>query len=113
MPRVVGASSYSELFPGSDITDEEWAFMKAMAAYQKRWGRRYPSWREVLFVLHCLGYRKVAAAVPADGTPPTAAEAALGRAAKSENRNTKSEKIVSQAGLPVPDAHLPPDRESA
>ena len=69
MPRVVGASVYSENFQGGDITDEEWAFMKAMAAYQRRWNRRYPSWREVLFVAHCLGYRKVAEAVAADGAP--------------------------------------------
>ena len=113
MPRVVGASSYSELFPGSDITDEEWAFMKAMAAYQKRWTRRYPSWREVLFVLHCLGYRKVTAAVPADSTPPTAAEAALGRAAKSEIRSAKSEKETATADAQHPDPDASPDRRSA
>ena len=74
MPRILGASSYSELFHGSKITDEEWAFMKAMEAYQRRWRRRYPSWREVLYVLDCLGYRKVAEAVPVDDTPPTPAE---------------------------------------
>ena len=82
MPRVVGASSYSELFPGSDITDEEWAFMKAMAAYQKRWTRRYPSWREVLFVLKCLGYRQVAAPQPFED--PLPGEQNLLKAAKGE-----------------------------
>jgi hypothetical protein len=86
MPRIIGASSYAENFHGSNITDEEWAFMKAMEAYQRRWRRRYPSWREVLFVLDCLGYRKTAEAVPVDGTPPTPSErefAAMARKAKS------------------------------
>ena len=43
MPRVLGASSYSENFHGSNISDDEWQFMKAMEAYQRRWRRRYPS----------------------------------------------------------------------
>ena len=66
MPRIIGASIYSENFQGGDITEEEWRFMKAMEAYQRRWRRRYPSWREVLYVLDCLGYRKVADAVPVE-----------------------------------------------
>ena len=74
MPRILGASTYSENFQGSDITDDEWEFLKAMEAYQRRWRRRYPSWREVLFVLHCLGYRKTAPSVPVDGMPATPAE---------------------------------------
>lgn len=74
MPRILGASSYAENFHGLNITDEEWAFMKAMEAYQRRWRRRYPSWREVLFVLDCLGYRKVADPVPVANAPPTPAE---------------------------------------
>ncbi|HEY2908960.1 MAG TPA: hypothetical protein VGI99_01875 [Gemmataceae bacterium] len=74
MPKILGASSYTENFHGCKITDEEWAFMKAMEAYQRRWRRRYPSWREVLFVLECLGYRKVADAVPVAEAPPTPAE---------------------------------------
>ena len=64
MPRKIGFSTYAEEFPGSDITDDEWEFMKAITAYQKRWNRRYPSWREVLHIAICLGYRKVAAPQP-------------------------------------------------
>jgi hypothetical protein len=82
MPRIIGASIYSENFQGGDITDEEWTFLKAMEAYQRRWRRRYPSWREVLYVLDCLGYRKVAKAVPVDKTPPTAAELAFAATAR-------------------------------
>lgn len=81
MPRQLGFSTYSENFQGSDYTPEEWEFIQAMATYQKRWQRRYPSYREVLFVAHCLGYRKVAQAIPVDLTP-TAAEAELLQAAK-------------------------------
>lgn len=70
MPRKIGFSSYEESFPGSDVTGDEWEFMKAIVAYQKRWNRRYPSWREVLHVAVCLGYRKVAAPQPfADPLP--------------------------------------------
>ena len=64
MPRNIGFTSYQETFPGCDITAAEWEFMKAITAYQKRWNRRYPTWREVLHVAVCLGYRKVAAPQP-------------------------------------------------
>ncbi len=56
--------------------------MKAMEAYQRRWRRRYPSWREVLYVIECLGYRKVAKARPADASPPTQAELAFAATAR-------------------------------
>lgn len=75
MPRKIGHSTYSETFTGYAITDDEWEFIRAVAAYQKRWDRRYPSWREVFHVLRDLGYRKVAAPVPF--TDPTPGEAAL------------------------------------
>ena len=52
-------SAYSENFPGSDITAEEFVFLKAMERYQRLHKRRYPTWREVLFVLKSLGYRKI------------------------------------------------------
>jgi len=77
MPPIIGASVYSEVHPGSHITADEWAFMKAMEAYQRRWRRRYPSWREVLYVLHCCGYRKVEDATPADSRPISIAEMRL------------------------------------
>ena len=80
MPRKIGVSTYSENFQGCNYTDEEWAFIKAVAAYQKRWSRRYPSWREVLHVLKCLGYRQVAA--PQPFFDPTPGEVELAKAAK-------------------------------
>ena len=95
MPRVLGASSYSENFHGSNISDDEWQFMKAMEAYQRRWRRRYPSWREVLFVLHCLGYRKTEAAVPVDASPPTPAELEFAATAR------RALKAGPEAQLPV------------
>ena len=52
-------SAYSETYPGSDVTAEEFVFLKAMERFQRTHKRRYPTWREVLFVLKSLGYRKV------------------------------------------------------
>ena len=66
-------TSYSLYYDGSDMTDDEIEFLLAVASYQKRFGRRYPTWLEVLNVLRCLGYRKVAEAVAIDEPkPPTA-----------------------------------------
>lgn len=81
MPRKIGISSYQEIFPGSDISDDEWEFIQAVVAYQKRWNRRYPSWREVLHVARCLGYRKTAA--PQPFTDPLPGEIRLATAAKT------------------------------
>lgn len=53
-------TTYSLHFDGSAFTPDETEFLLAMLAYQKRFRRRYPTWREVLFVACCLGYRKVA-----------------------------------------------------
>ena len=47
-------------FPGSDYSDEERAFLVAIDTYKRRHRRPFPTWREVLHVAHCLGYRKVA-----------------------------------------------------
>lgn len=61
MPRhPSSAAAGTENFPGSDIatTGDEWEFLTAMDRYQRRTGRRYPTWREVLAVLRALGYRK-------------------------------------------------------
>ena len=117
MPVRNGFAAFQENFPGGDYTADEWEFIRAVAAYQKRFGRRYPTWREVLHVALCLGYRKVAAPVPIDDIPPTAAEADLitaARAAKSEIRNSKFEtKPAAQPPAPSPDADARPDRESA
>jgi hypothetical protein len=43
-----------------DYTDEEILFMKAMDQYKRDNRRPFPTWSEVLEVLHALGYRKVA-----------------------------------------------------
>jgi hypothetical protein len=50
---------------GSDYTDEEREFLLAMDRYKRAYRRPYPTWREVLHVLKCLGWRKVAE--PRDG----------------------------------------------
>lgn len=42
--------------------DEEREFLAAMARYQERFHRRFPTWSEVLHVLKELGYRKVSLA---------------------------------------------------
>lgn len=92
MPPKVGYAPYSETHAGCGMTDDEWEFLKAVAAYQKRWNRRYPSWREVLHVARALGYRKVAPPDPfCDPLPGEAAFAASARAGKHEIRSTKSE----------------------
>ena len=64
MKRTRGYALFCELFPGADVSADELEFLKAMDRYQRLYRRRYPTWREVLFVARCLGYRKVAAAVP-------------------------------------------------
>tara|TARA_R110002095_G_scaffold173522_1_gene150863 strand:+ start:703 stop:1017 length:315 start_codon:yes stop_codon:yes gene_type:complete len=43
-----------------DYSDHEIDFMKAMDDYKRRSGRQFPTWSEVLEVLHSMGYRKVA-----------------------------------------------------
>jgi hypothetical protein len=77
MPRKPGYTAYSPTLDGSEISRDEWEFLLAMAGFQKRFGRRYPTWREVLHIARCLGYRKVAEAVaicepqpPVDGERP-------------------------------------------
>ncbi|MBA4065484.1 MAG: hypothetical protein C0501_17570 [Isosphaera sp.] len=64
MPPKPGYTSYSSALDGSEMTRDEWEFLLAMSGFQKRTGRRYPTWREVLHVARCLGYRKVAEEVP-------------------------------------------------
>ena len=43
-----------------DYSDDEIEFMKAMDIYKRQSGRQFPTWSEVLEVIRCLGYRKVA-----------------------------------------------------
>jgi hypothetical protein len=58
-----------EEYPGWDVTPDELEFLKAMERYQRRMRRRYPTWREVLAVLHSLGYRKAADPPPTPDQP--------------------------------------------
>lgn len=43
-----------------DYSDPEIEFMRSMDEYKRRSGRQFPTWSEVLEVIHCMGYRKVA-----------------------------------------------------
>jgi hypothetical protein len=56
-----------------DYSDDEIAFMKAMDHYKRANRRPFPTWSEVLEVLHALGYRKVAepTALPGHQLPGT------------------------------------------
>ncbi len=67
MPRRPTPIACTENYPGADIpaAGDEWEFLKAMERYQRRNGRRYPTWREVLWVLRGLGYRKESPEPPA------------------------------------------------
>src|SRR5947209_8490987 len=59
-----------------DYNDEEIAFMKAMDQYKRDNRRPFPTWSEVLEVLHALGYRKVAEPTVLPGLPSQAARKA-------------------------------------
>jgi hypothetical protein len=52
-----------------DYNDEEIVFMKAMDQYKRDNRRPFPTWSEVLEVLHALGYRKVAEPTAMPGLP--------------------------------------------
>lgn len=52
-----------------DYTEDEVNFMKAMDDYKRLNRRPFPTWSEVLEVLHALGYRKVAEPIPIPGAP--------------------------------------------
>jgi len=43
-----------------EMTDEQFEFLLAMTEYKRVNDRPFPSWTEVLDVMHALGYRKVA-----------------------------------------------------
>ncbi len=42
------------------MTDEQFEFLMAIEKYKKVNKRPFPTWTEVLDVIHALGYRKVA-----------------------------------------------------
>ena len=60
MTKALALGNHMENLPGSDVGPEEMLFLQAIEEYQRLHRRRYPSWREVLMIAHCLGYRKVA-----------------------------------------------------
>jgi hypothetical protein len=51
-------------------TEEEITFMKAMDRYKRDHRRPFPTWSEVLRVLHALGYRRVAEPTDRDSPGP-------------------------------------------
>ncbi len=75
MPRKPGYTSYSAALDGSEMTPDEVEFLLAMSSFQRRTGRRYPTWREILYVLRCVGYRKTAEPVPVGEPQPPEPEA--------------------------------------
>ena len=52
-----------------DYNDDEILFMKAMDQYKRANRRPFPTWSEVLEVLHSLGYRKTEKATAMPGLP--------------------------------------------
>jgi hypothetical protein len=52
-----------------DYNDDEITFMKAMDQYKRSNRRPFPTWSEVLEVLHSLGYRRVEEATALPGLP--------------------------------------------
>jgi hypothetical protein len=52
-----------------DYNDEETEFMKAMDRYKRENRRPFPTWSEVLEVLHALGYRRVEQPTAMPGLP--------------------------------------------
>jgi hypothetical protein len=57
-----------------DYSDEEIIFMKAMERYKRSNRRPFPTWSEVLEVLHSLGYRKTEEATELPGLPAVPAD---------------------------------------
>jgi hypothetical protein len=54
-----------------DYTNDEIEFMKAMDQYKRENRRPFPTWSEVLEVLHAIGYRKAAKPTPMPGLSTT------------------------------------------
>ncbi len=52
-----------------DYTGEEVEFMRTMDVYKRLSGRQFPTWTEVLEVLHSMGYRKIAEPTAMPGQP--------------------------------------------
>jgi hypothetical protein len=102
MPPIRGFSVYCENFQGGDFTADEWEFVAAVAAYQKRWGRRYPSWREAFHILISLGYRKVAPPTPLPRTTEPEREVVAQALRAAELEKSKHEIRTSNPDQPPP-----------
>lgn len=66
---TTAAHRNAETHPGADIYGLEWEFIQAMAKFQKQTRTRYPTWRDVLSVVHALGYRRIDLAAPVTAAP--------------------------------------------
>jgi hypothetical protein len=63
LPRYPGKPvEWHQLHLGSDYSDEELEFLRAIEQYKRMYQRPFPTWREVLHVFKSLGWRKVPAA---------------------------------------------------
>jgi len=58
-----------EVMPGADYSDEERVFLQAIERYKRERDRPFPTWSEVLAILHALGYRPVADPQPLPAPP--------------------------------------------
>lgn len=58
MSAVKNPYNCSQIAIGSDYTDEELAFIRAVDEHKQRTGRRFPSLTELLAILKALGYRQ-------------------------------------------------------
>jgi hypothetical protein len=47
-----------------EMTDEQFSFLQAVEEYKEVNERPFPTWTEILDIVHALGYRKVADAQP-------------------------------------------------
>jgi hypothetical protein len=80
-----------------DYNDDETAFMKAMDRYKRENRRPFPTWSEVLEVLHSLGYSRVAetTALPGGKREPIPTPAPVSLASLEP---TQASGVISQAG---------------
>jgi hypothetical protein len=58
MPRSKTSFGLGVVNAGSDYSEDEFEFIRAMERYQRKNRRPFPTCREVLQVLKSLGYRK-------------------------------------------------------
>ena len=69
-PEYHGVLSLPAKFREKDYSDEEILFMRAMDQYKRANRRPFPTWSEVLEVLHALGYRRTEAPTALPGNQP-------------------------------------------